>query len=201
MYLKLLVAVQLDEVSQCVGNKAKGRNSKWMFKENKARRISRKTNIPPPPPLMRTRTCAYQGVRNVRFSENLACFVFLKHPLWNSTFCRITDEWSSLIPCIYHLQISAGLKYLHEHHIIYRDLKCDNVLVCSFPKPSFVDYMNANIKLKLTDYGISRAVAISGTKGFQGTPGFMAPEIIKYSGKETYNAKVSRFFQDLGSIA
>ena len=23
---------------------------------------------------------AYQGVRNVRFSENLACFVFLKHP-------------------------------------------------------------------------------------------------------------------------
>ena len=25
------------------------------------------------------RTCAYQGVRNVCFSENLACFVFLKH--------------------------------------------------------------------------------------------------------------------------
>ena len=25
-------------------------------------------------------TDAYQGVRNVRFSENLACFVFLKHP-------------------------------------------------------------------------------------------------------------------------
>ena len=26
------------------------------------------------------RTCAYQDVRNVCFSENLACFVFLKHP-------------------------------------------------------------------------------------------------------------------------
>ena len=25
------------------------------------------------------RTCAYQGVKNVRFSEYLACFVFLKH--------------------------------------------------------------------------------------------------------------------------
>ena len=25
-------------------------------------------------------TCAYQKVRNVRLSENLACFVFLKHP-------------------------------------------------------------------------------------------------------------------------
>ena len=36
-------------------------------------------------------TCVYQGVRNVRFSENLACFVFLKHPFWNSLFCLITD--------------------------------------------------------------------------------------------------------------
>ena len=75
MYLKLLVAVQLDEVSQCVGNKAKGRNSKWMFKENKARRISRKTNIFPP--LMRTRTCAYQGVR---IFGKFGMFCFLETP-------------------------------------------------------------------------------------------------------------------------
>ena len=27
-----------------------------------------------------TSACAYQGIRNVCFSENLACFVFLKHP-------------------------------------------------------------------------------------------------------------------------
>ena len=31
------------------------------------------------------RTCAYQGV-NVRFSENLTCFVFLKHPSWVQQF-------------------------------------------------------------------------------------------------------------------
>ena len=35
--------------------------------------------------------CAYQGVRNVRFFEDLACFVFLKHPFWDSPFCLITD--------------------------------------------------------------------------------------------------------------
>ena len=40
----------------------------------------------------KTSTCAYQGVRNIRFSENLACFVFLKHPFWYSPFCFITDE-------------------------------------------------------------------------------------------------------------
>ena len=30
--------------------------------------------------------------RNVHFSENLACFVFLKYPFWDSPFCLITDE-------------------------------------------------------------------------------------------------------------
>ena len=32
---------------------------------------------------MRIGSCAYQGVINVRF---LACFVFLKHPFWDSPF-------------------------------------------------------------------------------------------------------------------
>ena len=51
----------------------------------------RKTNIPYPQ--ISTRTCAYQGVRNVRFSDNLACFVFLNHLFWDSLFCLITDEF------------------------------------------------------------------------------------------------------------
>ena len=29
---------------------------------------------------------------NVCFSENVACFVFLKHPFWDSPFCLVTDE-------------------------------------------------------------------------------------------------------------
>ena len=70
-----------------VGDKAKGRISKRVFQENKARQISQKTNIS----YLLIRTCAYQGVRNVSFSENLACFVFLKHPFWNSPFCLIAD--------------------------------------------------------------------------------------------------------------
>ena len=73
-----------------VGNKAKGRISKWVFQENKAGQIFRKTNISYP--LISTRTCAYQRVRNVRFSEILACFVSLKYPFWDSPFCLITDN-------------------------------------------------------------------------------------------------------------
>ena len=72
-----------------MGNKAKGRISKRVLQENKARQTFRKTNISYP--LICTRRCAYHGVRNVCFSKNLACFVFLEHPFWNSPFCLITD--------------------------------------------------------------------------------------------------------------
>ena len=39
-----------------------------------------------PPPPWYTHVRAYQWVRNLRFSENLRCFVFLKHPFWDSPF-------------------------------------------------------------------------------------------------------------------
>ena len=74
-----------------VGNKAKNQISKRVLQETKARHISRKTNILYP----LIRACVYQGVRDVRFSENLACFVFLKHLLSDSPFCLITDDITS----------------------------------------------------------------------------------------------------------
>ena len=47
--------------------------------------------------------------------------------------------------------------------------------------------------MKLADYGISRACLPTGTKGFGGTEGFMAPEIMKYNGEEEYTEKVDCF--------
>ena len=81
--------------SHFVSNKAKERISKRVFQESKARQIFRKTNISYP--LIRTRMCAYQGVRNVRFSENLACFAFLKHRFWGSPFYPTTDDFEGSI--------------------------------------------------------------------------------------------------------
>ena len=83
-----------------VGNKAKGRISKRVFQENKACQIFRKTTI------------SYQGVRNVCFSENLACFVFFKYPFSDSPFCLITDDmWlvlhGSLNPTNYRVQATV----------------------------------------------------------------------------------------------
>ena len=66
-----------DPQNQFVGNKAKGKISKWVLQENKARQIFKKKKKNISYPLIGIRAFEYQGVRNVCFSENLACFVFL----------------------------------------------------------------------------------------------------------------------------
>ena len=47
------------------------------------------------PPDMHTYV-TYQGVRNNSFSENLACFVVLLPPFWDSPFCIVTDKWNNI---------------------------------------------------------------------------------------------------------
>ena len=55
---------------ELVGNKAKGRISKRVFQESKERQFFRKADIFYP----------VIHIRGLSFSENLACFVFLKPP-------------------------------------------------------------------------------------------------------------------------
>lgn len=53
-----------------------------------------------------------------------------------------------------------------------------------------MDTPSNKVYIKIADYGISRVTLPSGTKGFGGTEGFMAPEIMKYNGEEEYTEKV-----------
>ncbi|XP_033120529.1 leucine-rich repeat serine/threonine-protein kinase 1-like isoform X2 [Anneissia japonica] len=90
------------------------------------------------------------------------------------------------------VQVSSAVDYLHQKGIIYRDLKAENVLVWNLPEPHLIlpcEY----VQVKLADYGISVSTLPSGTKGYGGTPGYMAPEIVQYEGKETYTEKVDCF--------
>lgn len=91
------------------------------------------------------------------------------------------------------LQTARALEYLHRRRVIYRDLKSENILVFEFPDPHTADHPGSSVHIKLADYGISRIVLPSGSKGFGGTEGFMAPEIMKHNGEEEYTEKVDCF--------
>ena len=77
-------------------------------------------------------------------------------------------------------QIASALSFLHHKHVIYFDLKSDNILVWKFPLPTS-SKTNQIVLLKITDYGISR-VSTSGyeirTSYVDGTPGYIAPEVL-----------------------
>ena len=66
----------------------KGESQNRCLKKKKHAKFSKKQIILTP-----WYTYVYvSGVRNVRFSEDSACFLLLKHPFWDLPFCLITDD-------------------------------------------------------------------------------------------------------------
>jgi len=71
-------------------------------------------------------------------------------------------------------QVCQGIKYLHDRHIVHRDVKLENLL------------LDENGTVKIIDFGFSTIVPPGKRlKIFCGTPSYMAPEIVarkEYSG-------------------
>jgi serine/threonine protein kinase len=66
---------------------------------------------------------------------------------------------------VYTRDMMRGLAYLHANNVAHRDVKCDNLLLCSTGV------------VKLADFGCSKELVGEEAKTLTGTPLFMAPEV------------------------
>ena len=69
-------------------------------------------------------------------------------------------------------RICEGLHYMHEHDVVHRDLKPDNVMICN------------DGSIRIMDFGIakvegSRRLTFGAFQPAMGTPDYMAPEQVK----------------------
>ncbi|KAM5312572.1 rhodopsin kinase GRK1 [Glossophaga mutica] len=80
----------------------------------------------------------------------------------------------------YTAQIISGLEHLHQRGIVYRDLKPENVLLDD----------EGNVRISDLGLAVELKDGKTKTKGYAGTPGFMAPELLR---GEEYGFSVDYF--------
>ena len=80
-------------------------------------------------------------------------------------------------------QLASAMSFMHHLRIIHRDIKSDNILV-------FSTSPDAEVLVKLTDFGTANFLTPDGMKNINGTPGYRAPEMFNFISSDEYTTKV-----------
>jgi len=86
---------------------------------------------------------------------------------------RSAGRFSAKTARFYAAEIVLALEFMHNLHIVYRDLKPENLL------------LDAKGHIKVTDFGFAKVVPDNRTFTLCGTPEYLAPEVIKGKGHGT----------------
>lgn len=80
---------------------------------------------------------------------------------------KFRNELTETDILVYFRQIVIGIQYLHQNHIIHRDIKYENILIC-------------DDLIKISDFGLSVITPENEYVSYMvGSPYYMAPEMIK----------------------
>lgn len=120
-------------------------------------------------------------------ADNDSVHIFLEYVPGGSlhSILNQTGPFEDTLVKRYSRQILAGLQYLHDRHIVHRDIKGANVLVD-----------NRGV-IKISDFGLSKKAEtqqlLANRQSMQGSAFWMAPEVVRQHGGATVKADIWSF--------
>ena len=108
--------------------------------------------------------------------------------MMEETLINFLEQETSSLPYYLQLNIShsviQALTYIHDHHVIHRDLCSDNILINGGSQPKLADFGMA----KIADDG--NCVSLAPLTYCPGTPVYMPPEAWRYNSRYSYKLDV-----------
>ncbi len=115
--------------------------------------------------------------------EGDEAFLVMEYVEGESLRCRMAGAWNSkdIIPIA--IQCAGALNAAHRHHILHGDIKPENIM------------LTPEDNVKVLDFGLAKNLPVAGAindtetleaagSAFEGTPAYMAPEVLKGCGAD-----------------